>query len=217
MKKILIVDDDAELRGNLSEILRGAGYCTDEADSGCEALEKVVSEEYDIVLLDMIMPNRDGIDILTEMKKIRPRTKVIMITAFATIENAVTAIKKGASDYISKPFKIKELITTIKRVIEETRFETGIKKLNIEYILSSLSNPIRRSIIHLLDSRSKMRLMEITRELNIEDHTKVIFHLKLLKEAGIIEQGKEEKAYVLTKEGKRAIDLLKFLENHVNS
>lgn len=216
MKKILIVDDDAELRGNLSDILRGAGYCTDEAASGCEALEKIASEEYDIVLLDMIMPNRDGIDILTEMKKIRPRTRVIMITAFATVENAVAAIKKGASDYISKPFKIKELITTIKRVIEETRFETGIKKLNIEFTLSSLSNPIRRNIIHLLNSRSNMRLMEITRELDMSDHTKVIFHLKLLKEAGIIEQG-NEKAYLLTKEGERAIDLLKFLENYVNS
>ena len=216
MKKILIVDDDGELRGNLTEILRGAGYCTDEAVSGCEALEMLASKEYDIALLDMIMPNRDGMDILTEMKKIRPRTRVIMITAFATIENAVSAIKKGASDYISKPFKIKELITTIKRVIEESRFETDIKKLNIEYTLSSLSNPIRRNIINLLNARSKMRLMEITRELDIEDHTKVVFHMRMLKEAGIIEQNKE-KSYFLTKEGERAIGFLKLLENYVTS
>ena len=216
MKKILIVDDDAEMRENLSDILREAGYCTDEAVSGSEALEKVASEEYDIALLDMIMPNRDGIDILTEMRRVRPRMRVIMITAFATIENAVTAIKKGASDYISKPFKIIELITTIKRVIEESRFESDIKKMNIEDTLSSLSNPIRRNIINLLNSRNKMRLMEITRELDIEDHTKVVFHLRMLKEAGIIEQGKD-KSYFLTKEGERAIDFLKLLENYVTS
>lgn len=214
MKNILIVDDDAELRGNISEILKDAGYYTDEAISGSEALEKVSAKEYDIALLDMIMPNRDGIEILTEMRKIRPQMKVIMITAFATVENAVTATKKGASDYIAKPFKINELITTIKRVTEEMKFETGIKKLSIESTLSSLSNPIRRSIIYLLSFKKKMRLMEITRELDIEDHTKVVFHLKLLKETGIIEQG-QEKSYYLTKEGDRAIEVLKFLENYI--
>lgn len=216
MTKILIIDDDAELRQTLSEILSEAGYYTDMAVSGSEALEKVVSEEYDIALLDMMMPGRDGIEVLIELRNARPRTRVIMITAFATIENAVSSIKKGASDYVSKPFKIKELITTVKRVIEEAKFESGVKKMNIGNTLNSLTNPIRRNIIHLINSRSKIRLMEIARELDIEDHTKIIFHLKLLKEAGIVEQGKD-KSYFLTKEGERSVDLLKFLENFLNS
>ena len=214
--RILVVDDDAEIRSALADILKSAGYCTEEAVSGNQALEKVISEEYDIALLDMMMPGRDGIDTLIELRRVRPRTRVIMITAFATIENAVTAIKKGASDYISKPFKIKELLNTIRRVLEETRFDNSVKNLNLGDTLSSLSNSIRRNIICLLNSRSKMRLMEITRELDIEDHTKVVFHLKLLKEAGIVAQGKE-KSYFLTKEGNRASDLLKFLENYVTS
>lgn len=216
MTKILIVDDDAELRQTLADILGEAGYGTDVAVSGSEALEKVVSAEFDIALLDMMMPGRDGIDVLVELRKIRPRTRVIMITAFATIENAVTSIKKGASDYISKPFKIRELITTVKRVIEEAKFESGVKQLNIENTLSSLSNPIRRTIIQLIKSRSTIRLMEISRELDIADHTKVIFHLRLLKEAGIVAQGKD-KSYFLTKEGERSYDLLKFLENYLNT
>ncbi len=214
MTKILIIDDDAELRKNVSDILSGAGYSTDMAASGDEALEKIVLEKYDIALLDMMMPDRDGMEVLVELRKLRPRTRVIMITAFATVENAVAAIKKGANDYISKPFKIAELINTVKRTVEETRFENNAKKLNVEHTLSSLSNPIRRNIIHLINSRSKIRLMEIARELDIEDHTKIVFHLRLLKESGIVEQEKD-KAYFLTKEGERSFDLLKLLENYI--
>lgn len=216
MTRILIIDDDAELRKTVSDVLNAAGYSTDMAVSGNEALEKIVSEKYDIALLDMMMPGRDGMDVLMDMRKLRPSIRVIMITAFATIENAVTSIKKGAHDYISKPFKIMDLINTVKRTVEETRFENNVKKLNIEHTLNSLSNPIRRNVIHLIKSRSKIRLMEIARELDIEDHTKIVFHLRLLKEAGIVEQDKD-KFYFLTKEGGRSFDLLKFLENYIYS
>lgn len=216
MTKILIIDDDAELRKTVSDVLNAAGFSTDMAVSGDEALEKLVSEKYDIVLLDMMMPGRDGMDVLMDLKKLRPSTKVIMITAFATIENAVASIKKGAHDYISKPFKIMDLINTVKRTVEETKFENNVKKLSIGHTLNSLSNPIRRNVIHLIKSRSKIRLMEIARELDIEDHTKIVFHMRLLKEAGIVEQDKD-KLYFLTKEGSRSFDLLRFLENYIYS
>lgn len=216
MKRILIVDDDGELRTNLSEILGGAGYYTDEAASGKEAVAKAVSGNFDVAVLDFMMPGMSGMDVLTEFRKLAPKIKIIMITAFATIENAVAAIKKGADDYISKPFRIGELLVTVKRVLEESRFESGMKRLDTEQALSSLANPIRRNIIRLLHIRPGARLMEITRELDIEDHTKVIFHLKMLKEADIIEQDKE-KSYRLTKEGERIIGLLKVLENYLSA
>jgi len=216
MTKILIIDDDAELRKTVSDVLTAAGYSTDVAVSGDEALEKIVSEKYDIALLDMMMPGRDGMDVLMDMRKLRPSTRVVMITAFATVENAVVSIKKGAHDYIAKPFKIMDLINTVKRTVEETKFENNVKKLNIEHTLNSLSNPIRRNVIHLIKSKGKIRLMEIARQLDIEDHTKIVFHLRLLKEAGIVEQDKD-KLYFLTKEGGRSFDLLKFLENYIYS
>lgn len=216
MKKVLVVDDDAELRSTLSEILKGAGYHIDEAPSGKEAIEKITAKDFDIALLDLMMPKMSGIDVLKAIKKIKPKIKVIMITAFATVENAVDAIKKGASDYISKPFRIDDLLTIIRRVIEEGRFEEGITKLNLDYTLSSLANPIRRNILRLLNSRKSMRLMELVRELEIEDHTKVVFHLKVLKESGIIEQDKD-KSYSLTKEGERILSGLKILENYLSA
>ena len=216
MKKILIVDDDSELRANLSEILKGAGYHIAEVPSGKEAIEKIASKDFDIALLDLMMPRMNGIDVLKEIKKIKPKIKVIMITAFATVENAVEAIKKGASDYISKPFKIDSLLTTVRRVIEEGRFEEGITKLNLDYTLSSLSNPIRRNILGLLQSRKSMRLMEIVRELDIDDHTKVVFHLRMLKESGMINHDRG-KVYSLTAEGERILACLRILENYLSA
>lgn len=215
MKKILIVDDDAELRASLSEILRGAGYYIDEAASGKEAIEKATLSDFDIALLDLIMPRMSGIDALIELRRVNPKTKIIMLTAFATVENAIEAIKKGASEYISKPFKINELLTTIRRVFEEARFEEGIKRLDLDYALNSLSNPIRRNIIKLLSSIKGIPLMEITRALEIDDHTKVLFHLKRLEESGIVEQDKD-RSYLLTKEGEKILECLKILENYLS-
>jgi DNA-binding response OmpR family regulator len=214
MKKVLIVDDDTEIRSNLTEIMSRAGYQTQEAASGREAVEKATDDDFDVVLLDMIMPKMSGADVLGELRRVSPRSRVIMVTAFATIDNVVDAIKRGASDYVSKPFKIDDLLMRVRRVLEEARIEPCALKGDLDCILSSLSNPIRRTIIHLLLLQSTMRLMELVRELKIEDHTKVVFHLKILKEAGIIEQGKD-KSYSLAKEGARAIECLKVLENYI--
>ncbi len=213
MKKILIVDDDAEFRLNLTEVLTGAGYQTESAASAKEAIAGSEAGEFDIILLDFMMPKINGIDSLLTLRRVRPKAKVIMITAFATVENAVDAMKRGASDYISKPFKIETLLTTIRRVLEEAKFEACVNNLDFDRTLSSLANPIRRNIIKLLHVRGNMRLMEITRELGIDDHTKVVFHLKLLKEAGIIEQD-TDKSYSLAKEGTKTIDCLEMLESN---
>lgn len=216
MKKILVVDDNEELRANLAEVLKGAGYHTDEAATGREAIEKASAEEFHAILLDLMMPKMNGIAALSELRRICPWTKIIMITAFATVENAIDAIKKGASDYLSKPFKIEDILSVISRVLEEARFEEGINKLSMDNTLSALANSIRRKIIKLLSRGTGMRLMEITRELGIEDHTKVVFHLKMLAEAGLLEQS-SEKIYLLTKEGERAVDCLKILENYLGN
>lgn len=216
MKKILIVDDDAEFRLNLTEVLTEAGYRTESAATAREAIARSEVEEFDIILLDFMMPKMNGIDSLLTLRRVRPKAKVIMITAFATVENAVDALKKGASDYISKPYKIEALLTTIRRALEEAKFDACVNNLDFDRTLSSLANPIRRNIIKLLHARENMRFMEITRELGITDHTKVVFHLKLLKEAGLIEQDKE-KTYSLAKEGSRTIECLRTLENYLFS
>jgi DNA-binding response OmpR family regulator len=214
MNKILIVDDDGELRSHLSGILKGAGYDTAEAASGSEAAVKASATSYDVVLLDMIMPRGNGAEALVEIKRASPRSKVIMITAFATVDNAVDAMKRGACEFLAKPFKIDELLTTVRRVLEESRIDECGGSKDLEGLLSALSNPIRTKILRLISTRKSMRLMELARELSIEDHTKVIFHLKILREAGIVKQG-SDKAYVLSTEGERTVNCLKVLDRHL--
>jgi DNA-binding NtrC family response regulator len=214
LNQILIVDDDLELQEKLVEILIQANYQPDTAASVKEALEKIERKHYKIVLLDYMLPDVSGLEALSRLKRISPKTKVIMITAFASIENAVDAIKKGACEYVTKPFRIDELLSLIKQVLEELRFEEGIKKLQLDDTLNSLANSIRRKTIRMLQLQEQMRLMEITRELGIQDHTKVIFHLRSLRESGIIDQT-ETKSYFLTQAGKKIHECLSILDNYL--
>jgi DNA-binding NtrC family response regulator len=214
VKKILIVDDDNELRKNLAEVLTGAGYETQQAASGQEAVELAADADFDVVLLDLIMPKMSGSDVLVELRRVSPRSKVIMITAFASIENAVDAIKRGATDYLSKPFKIDDLLMRVLRVLEEARLDLSSLSGDFDSILSALSNPIRRKITQLLSERTSMRLMELVRELGVDDHTKVLFHLRMLKDAGIVEQA-ADKAYLPGSRGVKALECLTILEKYL--
>ena len=213
-KQILIVDDDLDLREDLAEILSQDGYLVQTAENVTNAFKTLQQGHFDIVLLDFMMPGMNGIEALHELKRLSPKAEVIMMTAFATIENAVDAIKRGASEFITKPFKIEELQILIRQLIEKSKFEKGIKKLAMEETLGSLSNPIRRQIIRSLQSNGEMRLMQIVRELGVQDHTKVLFHLKTLKESKIIGQT-SEKSYLLTKEGQKILECLILLEKYL--
>ena len=99
-------------------------------------------------------------------------------------------------------------------MIEEASFEREVKNLDLDFVLSSLSNPIRRHIVMLLHERTTMRLMELTRALDVEDHTKVLFHLKSLRESDLIEQN-ADKSYGLTKEGLRAVECLSVIKGYL--
>ncbi len=214
MHKALIVDDEKDFRTYLSEALSGAGYDAQTAASGREAVDMAADGDYDVILLDLIMPKMSGSDVLGELRRVSPRSRVIMITAFASIENAVDAIKRGATDYLSKPFKIDELLVRIKRALEEARVDLSPEKGDFDAILDSLSNPIRRTILQLIALKNTMRLMELVRELKIADHTKVLFHLRMLKEAGLLEQA-ADKSYALARGGGKALECLKVLEKYL--
>lgn len=208
MKSILIVDDDAEFRSHLIDILLGEGYETESVSSAKEALEKSRAQMFDVVLLDFMMPKMSGIDALQALLKQQPKAKVIMITAFASVENAVDAIKKGASDYISKPFKIPDLLMKIRQVLEEARFDEDTESLDQDKTFNALASSTRRNILMLLNETGAMRLMEISRKLEIEDHTKIAFHLRMLKESGIVAQ-EDGKSYTLTRVGKKTLDFIR--------
>jgi DNA-binding NtrC family response regulator len=184
--------------------------------SGEEALREIEKKDFDVVLTDLMMPGMGGMDVLREIKKLKPRTRVIMITAFATIESAVEAMKIGASDYISKPFKINEVQVTVRRALEEVRFRERLdsSESNIQTIAYSLSNPIRRAAIEYLFLQGKSSFMNILGELGVEDHTKLSFHLRKLKEFGIVEQDAKRR-YKLSLKGRKVAETLRALKEVV--
>jgi DNA-binding NtrC family response regulator len=203
MIKVLVVDDDEAISQNLKRLLEKAGYLSDTAYSGEEALKKINANYYDLALIDLLLPDMDGLQLLMEVKRISPITAIIIITAFGTIPNAVEAIKRGAADYITKPFRIDELLSTIKKVIEERKI---IFKTDID-VISVLSHPIRRDVISLLVKHRRMKFAELAKAVGVRDPPLLSFHLKILRDTGLITQ-ESDKSYTLTEKGSRAIDAL---------
>ncbi len=207
MKDILVIEDDRKMRDGLVEILKDEGYKVESAENGQSGLDKLKKKDFDIVLTDLMMPVMGGMEVLREIKRTKPKTSVIIITAFGTIENAVDAIKVGASDYITKPFKIDEIQTKIRKVLAETEFEKVPTLLDSD-VIKAISNPIRKNTIKLLDKAGKLKFTEIKNTLKIDDATKLSFHLRILKSYNVIEQD-SDKIYMLTPSGKKLMESLK--------
>lgn len=116
---ILIVEDERLQREVLSELLRKEGFKVFEASSAKEAESKIKSESIDVCLLDLRLPDKDGLALLPEIKSVNPEMDVIIITAFGSIESAVTALKSGAHDYLLKPISFEDLLLRLKRIEEK--------------------------------------------------------------------------------------------------
>ena len=125
---ILVVDDEALIRWSLAERLKSEGYDVLEADTGRAALEKL-PEGVDLVLLDYRLPDTDGVTILRKMKEFDQDILVILLTAFASVETAVEAMKLGAYHFANKPFNLDEVATTVQRALETTRLRREVREL----------------------------------------------------------------------------------------
>lgn len=213
-ENILIIDDDEELRENLVEILQDNHLTPTACGSAREALKLVEDNTPELIIMDNMMPGMTGMTLLPLIKRNYPAIKIIMITAFSTVDNAVEAMKVGADDYIAKPFKRDELIMAVKRNIEAANFTRCVLKKGMDDALFCLSNPLRRQVLLLLAEKQTMRFMDIIRGLDIEDHTKVNFHLKTLKGNDLITQNKN-KSYTLTAHGEKIIDCLLLLSHRL--
>lgn len=119
LTRILIVEDDEKMRQALNEIMVREGYMVDAVDSGEAALTKAGGVNYDLVITDLKLPGIDGMDVLRAIRESRPETCVIIITAYATVDTAVEAMREGAEDYISKPFNLDEIRIVVRRVLEK--------------------------------------------------------------------------------------------------
>jgi len=126
---ILVVDDESAIRENLELLLSDANYKVTLAENGTEGLKKLESEFFDLVLLDVMMPDKNGLEVLREIHLSSPETAIIMITAFGTIENAVSAIRAGAADYVTKPWDNEKLLLDIRNGIQQRKLQLENREL----------------------------------------------------------------------------------------
>ena len=151
MTKILIVDDEARILMLLQSLLKANNYEAHTAKSGVEALDQIKADEtFDIVVTDLRMTPMDGMTLFHEVKKIRPKMPVILLTAYASVETAIDAMKNGAFDYMTKPFKVDEMIATLKRAEEYIKNEGGS-------LASSTPQPLRYHFENLIATNKAMQ------------------------------------------------------------
>ena len=164
-ERILIIDDEENMQHMLSELLKKSGFLVDTAFNGKEGLQKVISagknnDEYAFILCDLKMPVMDGMEFLSSTQKILNKTTVIMMTAYGSIDTAVAAMKQGAYDFISKPFKMDEILLTLKKVRERETLKKENLFLKKQILKIEKKNKFREIIAQSKAMQSVNLLME---------------------------------------------------------
>ena len=126
--KILIVDDDENIRKTMKAILEDENYSVDLATNGKEAIQMTNEKMYNLALLDIRLPDMEGVELLKLLKKYVPRTRKIMVTGYPTIQNAVTAINKNADAYLLKPVDIEKLLQMVKEQLHAQEEEKSFSE-----------------------------------------------------------------------------------------
>jgi two-component system NtrC family response regulator len=138
--RIIIVDDDEGIRETLTAILQEEGYRVDSAESGKEAIEKTRTGFYNLALIDVRLPDIEGIDLLKEIKETVPKIRKIIITGYPTLQNAVEAVNNGADAYVLKPFEIEKVLRIIKEQLEKQHDE---KKYSQEKVTEFIETRVK--------------------------------------------------------------------------
>jgi DNA-binding response OmpR family regulator len=169
-EKILVVDDDRSIRVLLSQCLEEAGYKVTSAIDGSQALQKVKEDTFDLILLDMKLPDIDGLQVLKDLLNINSEQIVVIITAYGTIETAVEAMKLGASDYLQKPFTPEEILAIVQHnLTKRTVFRPEKGESYEEYLIKA------RKLLKELHSEEAIRL--IREAISLEPENPEAFNL----------------------------------------
>ena len=155
MARLLIVDDEKNIRANLASFFQSLGHDAQTAESGREARAMIEATPFDLVLTDFRMAEMNGLELLVEIRKRRPESLVILMTAYATVENAVAAMKAGAFDYVTKPFSLDQIQHLADRALQLQ----GLRAEN-----RALRNAIDESPLLESSSSAMVRLMETSRQ-----------------------------------------------------
>jgi DNA-binding response OmpR family regulator len=118
--RVVVIEDEPAIRRGVVDALRATGYEVAEAADGARGLEEALRREIDLVLLDLLLPKRDGLDVLAEVRKVRPTLPIIILTARGAEEDRIRGLKMGADDYVVKPFSARELLARVEAVLRRS-------------------------------------------------------------------------------------------------
>jgi len=135
--RILIVDDDDNIRKTMKAILEDEGYVVDVAASGKEAIQKTNDMDYNLALLDIRLPDMEGVELLELMKDTVPKTRKIMVTGYPSMQNAVSAVNKNADAYLIKPVDIEKLLEVVKEQLQKQEEEKAYSELKVAEFIES--------------------------------------------------------------------------------
>ena len=135
--RILIVDDDENIRKTMKAILEDEGYVVDLAANGKEAIKKTNEVDYNLALLDIRLPDMEGVELLELMKDNVPKTRKIMVTGYPSVQNAVSAVNKNADAYLIKPVDIEKLLQTVREQLQKQEEERAFSELKVAEFIES--------------------------------------------------------------------------------
>jgi two-component system NtrC family response regulator len=138
--KILIIDDDENIRKVVAAILQDKGYSVDTAETGTEAIQKSRQNTYNLMLIDIRLPDMEGVDVLTKVQDTVPKIRKIIVTGYPTLQNAIAAVNGNADAYIMKPFEVEKMLETIKEQLEKQKQERKFSEERVaEFIQTRVS------------------------------------------------------------------------------
>src|SRR6266566_2599446 len=204
---VLIIDDEEEIRESIEMLLNSEGLSTDTAASGEEGLKKIEDNLYDAVLLDLMLPGRSGMDVQKEIKSIDPTLPVVIITAIGALETAVTAIKEGSFDYVTKPWDNEKLLVIVNNATSQRQLMS--ENLQLRRALKErfgYSNIIGKSekILKVLDLVTQVAGSRSTILIQGESGT----GKELIAKAIHLKSHRADKAFVPVNSGSMPVDLL---------
>ena len=156
---ILLIEDEARLRQNLQVLLEGEGYHVVSAEGGAEGIRKLQEEPFDLVITDVVMPQVDGFQVMEYLKDHCPDVVVVAITAYVSTESAIEALRRGAYDYLAKPFDVDLMQIVIKRALEKARMQKAFRHYmgELERKVEERTHKLAEAKIHLEKSMEELR------------------------------------------------------------
>src|SRR6187549_3445205 len=193
--RVLVVDDEKFIRDIIADFLGMEGYIVRTAEDGTSAVNELERARYDMVISDLKMPRMGGLDLLKEVARTHPDTLTVIMTGFGTVETAIDAMKRGAYDYILKPFKVEEVVHIVQRGLEKRRLSAENLRLREALSLYKVSEAIAASLSldEVVSTLSESALNEIRSDLVMTwlADGEGNFALRSLNFSSLLEEGEE--------------------------